>query len=555
MSRVGAAGPRRPAPTPLKGRWRKVMNLISNIAKKLKISSRPENPPESPEKAARPERSTEQSKPAVRPERPPQKSGHAAPSAQPSADGPRRRRPRRKKKPAGAPGSSSPRVAAESPLASTEQSSPWTPDDFVVPPEEGKTRFHDLGLPDSIMHAVADLGFRYCTPIQAEVLGPAVKGMNVAGRAQTGTGKTAAFLIASFARFMQTGAPADRRPGVPRALVIAPTRELVVQIAQDAEDLGRYCDLRVLAIYGGMDYGKQKDDLARGPVDLIAATPGRLLDFKRQRLIDLSRVEVLVVDEADRMLDMGFIPDVRSIIRGLPHRDRRQSMLFSATLTASILRLASEWMPDPQMVEIEPEQVAVSTVKQLVYAVPLKEKFQVLYNLLQSKHLSRVLVFGNRRDRTSRLAEELERHGVPCELLSGSVPQKKRLRILTDFREGKIRVLVATDVAARGIHIDDVSHVINYELPYEAQDYVHRIGRTGRAGAEGDAISFACENEAFIIPEIEEYIGETIGCRQPEPELLAPLPKPAPRRPRPTDVQSGRPYGDRSRGGRSRPRR
>jgi len=402
----------------------------------------------------------------------------------------------------------------------------WALEQFQVPEKHGETRFHDLDIPLPIMHAIADLGFEYCTPIQAKTLSHVNAGQNVAGRAQTGTGKTAAFLISMFTHFLKNPIEGKRPKGCPRALVLAPTRELVIQLIKDAHDLGKYCRFSSVAIYGGMDFGKQKELLERTPVDLIAATPGRLLDFKSRGVIDLKHVEVLVIDEADRMLDMGFIPDVKRIIRSTPPKKDRRTMLFSATLTEDILRLASQWMPDPAICEVDPEQVTVDTVDQIVYIVTTNDKFRVLYNLLEQRKGKRVLIFGNRRDRTQRLAGKLQQHGVPCELLSGAVPQKKRLRILEDFRSGKVKIVVATDVAGRGLHVEDIDLVVNYEFPYEPEDYVHRIGRTGRAGVAGTAISFACEDESFIIPDIEEYIGRSLPCTMPDDELLKSVPHP-----------------------------
>ena len=435
----------------------------------------------------------------------------------------------------------------------------WTLDDFQVPPAEGKTRFHDLHLPVELMRAVADLKFQYCTGIQAAIFPDAMAGRNVAGRAQTGTGKTAAFLLSIMTRFWRNPL-SDRRPRRPRSLVIAPTRELVAQIISDAEDLGRYTGFRFAAVYGGIDYDKQRTMLTSGPVDIVAATPGRLLDFKRQDVIDLSAVEIVVIDEADRMLDMGFIPDVKTIMRCLPPRHQRQTMLFSATLSRDVMNLASQWMPDPVVIEIDPDQVAVDTVEQLFYAVPKRDKFKLLYNLLQHKKLSRVLIFGNRRETVQGLADALQQYGISCDLMSGAVPQNKRQRLLEDFRSGKVRVMVATDVAARGLHIDDISHVVNYELPYEPDSFVHRIGRTGRAGASGTAVSFACEDESFIIPDIEAYVGRPIRCQVPEESLLADLPGPT--RPPPRREHAAHPAGPRrgsgsrdSHGGRGGPRR
>jgi len=433
----------------------------------------------------------------------------------------------------------------------------WTPSDYVVEPAEGKMRFQDVDLPDSLLHALADMGFQYCTPIQARVLQEVAEGHNVAGRAQTGTGKTAAFLLLTFKQFLQHPLPDDRPCGKPRALILAPTRELVIQIVRDAEEIGKYCGINSIAVYGGADYDRQERELLKAPVDVVAATPGRLLDFRRKGTLDLSAVEVLVIDEADRMLDMGFIPDVRTIIRSTPPKERRRTLLFSATLSDEVMRLASQWMPDPHVVEIEPDQVAVDTVKQLVYMVRANQKFTVLYNLLKRPNMGRVLVFANRRDQTDRIAFELQRHGIVCEILSGAVDQKKRMRVLDDFRSGKLRIVVATDVAGRGLHVDNIDHVVNFDLPYEAEDYVHRIGRTGRAGAEGTAVSFACEDESFGIPEIEKYMGETMSCKYPEEILLRPLPRttaPAYVRPPRSPASGGRGGGGSRSGGGGRPR-
>ncbi len=401
----------------------------------------------------------------------------------------------------------------------------WTAEQFQVPPKEGETRFHDLGLPDVIMHAIADLGFQYCTPIQTKVLAPVHAGRNISGRAQTGTGKTAAFLISMFTKFLQTPLVGEQKIGRPRALVLAPTRELVIQIAEDAKALGKYCHINCLAIYGGLDFNKQQTSLQKRPVDVVVATPGRLLDFVRRQSIDLSHIEELVIDEADRMLDMGFIPDVKRIMRVVAPKQYRRTMLFSATLTEDVLRLASQWMPDPVICEVEPEHVAVDTVEQIVYIVTANDKFKVLYNILQHRPGERVLIFCNRRDSSHNLAHKLRAHKVDCELLSGAVRQKKRLRILDEFKGGETKVVVATDVAGRGLHVKDITLVVNYEFPYEAEDYVHRIGRTGRAGVLGTSISFACEDESFIIPAIEKYIGNSLHCTMPDESLLAPVPR------------------------------
>jgi ATP-dependent RNA helicase RhlB len=350
-----------------------------------------------------------------------------------------------------------------------------------------------------VLHAVADAGFQYCTPIQAEIMPATLKGRDAFGRAQTGTGKTAAFLITVLTRMLANPIKGKRPAGTPRVLIIAPTRELVLQIADEAQLLSTYCSFSIVSVFGGMDYEKQRRQLHGKPVDIvIVATPGRLLDFKRRRDLDLKQVEMLILDEADRMLDMGFIPDVRQIVYSTPHKDKRQTLFFSATLTPDVTRLSASWTRDPVSVEIEPEQVAVDTVDQVVYIVTTDEKFALTYNIITRKNLKRVLVFCNRRDETRRLAETLDRYRINCAVLSGEVPQKKRIRTLEEFKAGKIRVLVATDVAGRGIHIEDMDYVVNFTLPHDPEDYVHRIGRTGRAGSAGTSISFACEEDSVL---------------------------------------------------------
>ncbi len=414
----------------------------------------------------------------------------------------------------------------------TEKKQPWDPSVFKADPQEGKTRFHDLGLPDRIMHAIFDLGFTHCTPIQAEIMPSTLKGQDAFGRAQTGTGKTAAFLITVLTMMLKN--PLKKTPGngAPRVLIIAPTRELVLQIAEEATQLSKYTPFSVVTVFGGMDYEKQRRRLSGKRVDIIVATPGRLLDFKRRRDLNLKTVEVLIIDEADRMLDMGFIPDVRNIVYSTPHKDKRQTMLFSATLTPEVTRLSSSWTRNPVSVEIEPEQVAVDTVDQIVYIVTADQKFDLTYNIITKQKLTQTIVFCNRRDETRKLARMLSERSINCAVLSGEIPQNRRIRTLNDFKNGKIRVLVATDVAGRGIHIEGMDHVINFTLPHDPEDYVHRIGRTGRAGTTGTSISFACEDDSFYIPAIEEFTGKPLACVQPEDTLLeAPPPaKPLPQK-------------------------
>jgi len=397
---------------------------------------------------------------------------------------------------------------------------PWTIDDFPVDPMEGETRFHDLGLRDELMHAIADLGFKYCTPIQAAVMPHTLQGHDAIGKAQTGTGKTAAFLVTIFNDMLCHPMEGERFVGEPRALVIAPTRELVMQIAADAADLAKYTNLQVVTLIGGMDYQKQLNRLHNEVVDLVVATPGRLLDFMSRRDLYLDHIETLVLDEGDRMLDMGFIPQVKRIVRATPRKEDRQTLLFSATFNQDIINLSQQWTYEPVSIDIEPEHVATDLVDQKVYLVSSEQRFRVLSNLLRSAEASSVIVFANRRDQVRRLHERLRKSGVLAGILSGEIPQNKRTRTLEQFKKGEIKVLVATDVAGRGIHVEGVSHVVNYNLPEDPEDYVHRIGRTGRAGATGISISFACEDEAFLLPDIEKLLGQKLECTYPPSEWL-----------------------------------
>jgi ATP-dependent RNA helicase RhlB len=401
----------------------------------------------------------------------------------------------------------------------------WNVSEFKVPPVEGRVRFHDFGLPAELMHAIFDLGFQYCTPIQSGVLGVTLSGGDASGRAQTGTGKTAAFLITILTHLNRVPAPKNRKKGVPRALILAPTRELVLQIDKDAKSLSKHMQITSLAVFGGMEYRKQQQVLTQGHIDIVAATPGRLLDFKRNGNIDLSAVEILVIDEADRMLDMGFIPDVRRIIESTPMKGKRQTMFFSATLTPDVMRLAGAWTRNAVQVDVTPpKDISLSTIDQIVYITTDEEKFTLLFNLITRRELERVMVFANRRDETQFLKARLSSRGIRCGLLSGDVSQDQRVKTLEGFRSGRFKVLVATDVAARGLHIDGVSHVINYSLPTDPEDYLHRIGRTGRAGATGTSVSFATETEAYEIPEIEQFLGRSLPAVHPEPELLTVVP-------------------------------
>jgi ATP-dependent RNA helicase RhlB len=370
------------------------------------------------------------------------------------------------------------------------------------------------------MAGIRQAGFTQCTPIQAQTLPIALAGRDVAGQAQTGTGKTAAFLVALYQTLLTRPTAANRSPTSIRALIVAPTRELAVQIHHDALTLGAHTGLKHRLVFGGIDYEKQRLELGQG-CDVLIGTPGRLIDYFKQHVYDMRHAQVLVLDEADRMFDLGFIADIRYILRRLPPPERRQSMLFSATLSHRVLELAYEHMNNPEAVRIEPDKMTVDEVRQLMYYPSMEEKVPLLIGLLRQSEAHRTLVFVNTKRTAERLESALKANGFHAQALSGDVPQNKRLRFLRDFHEGALAVLIATDVASRGLHIPDVSHVFNFDLPQDPPDYVHRIGRTARAGAEGDAISFACEEYAVSLPDIESYLGHKIPFAPIAPELLA----------------------------------
>jgi ATP-dependent RNA helicase RhlB len=380
--------------------------------------------------------------------------------------------------------------------------------------------FASLGLRNEVMAGIKQAGFVNCTPIQAQTLPIALAGHDVAGQAQTGTGKTAAFLLALYQSLLTRPAAANRSPTSVRALIVAPTRELAVQIHHDALTLGAHTGLKHNVVYGGIDYEKQRQELGQG-CDVLIGTPGRLIDYFKQHVFDLRHAQVLVLDEADRMFDLGFIADIRYILRRLPPPERRQSMLFSATLSQRVLELAYEHMNNPELVRIEPDKMTVDQVRQMMYYPSMEEKVPLLIGLLHQFEAVRTMVFVNTKRTAERLEATLKANGFSAQALSGDVPQNKRLRFLRDFHDGKLAVLIATDVASRGLHIPDVSHVFNFDLPQDPPDYVHRIGRTARAGAEGDAISFACEEYAVALPDIETYVGHKIPFSPIAPELLA----------------------------------
>ncbi len=411
--------------------------------------------------------------------------------------------------------------------------------------------FDSLNIPEPVKRGIAELGYTRCTPIQAQTLPVALAGGDVAGQAQTGTGKTAAYLIALFNRLLtDPGAanpPVNAQPSAPRAIVIAPTRELAVQIHSDAEAIGKYTGLKLAIVFGGVDYDKQRRILEQG-VDVLIGTPGRIIDYFKQHVFDLRHIQVAVMDEADRMFDLGFIKDIRFILRRLPHPTLRLNMMFSATLSYRVLELAYEHMNSPELIRIEPDKMTVDRVRQVLYFPSTEEKIPLLTGLLRRIDARRTMVFVN----TRRIAEVLERtlmaNGFVAQALSGDVPQNKRLKMMRDFHNGDVAVLIATDVASRGLHIPDVSHVFNFDLPNDAEDYVHRIGRTARAGAEGDAISFACEESAISLPDIENYIGHQIPRAAIDALDLASVTQPPPAQWRERAPRQGQPRGGGRRG-------
>jgi ATP-dependent RNA helicase RhlB len=401
----------------------------------------------------------------------------------------------------------------------------WDISKFDVPVVEGKTRFHDFDIRVELLHAIFDLGFQYCTQVQAQTLPKSLLGKDITAQAQTGTGKTAAFLITIFNRILNQPINEKRKSGTPRALILAPTRELVLQIEKDARGIGKYTGCSILSLLGGIDYTKQQNTLRREACDILICTPGRLIDFMRKRDVNLRKVEILIIDEADRMLDMGFIPSVREIVLSTPPKIERQTMFFTATLSANVTRLAESWTQQAFDIKVNPEEVAVQSIEQITYITTIEEKPTLLYNIIMQKKLERVLVFVNRRDDASKLKETFERYGINCALLTGEVDQNQRIRRLENFRNGKVRVLVATDVASRGIHVEAISHVINYNMPQDIEEYVHRIGRTGRAGASGISINFADENDSYELEKLEVFLGKKIECVFPDESLLTPIPE------------------------------
>lgn len=409
-----------------------------------------------------------------------------------------------------------------------------------------ETRFSNLELSDSIIKGLKEAGFIHCTPIQDKSLPLALRDKDVAGQAQTGTGKTASFLLATFQRLINDESEKIKNP---RALILAPTRELAIQIHKDALLLGKYLNLKFALIYGGTDYQKQLDKLKTN-VDIIIGTPGRIIDFYRQGAFTLENIQVTVMDEADRMFDLGFIKDIRFLLRRMPPPEKRLNLLFSATLSYKVTELAYEHMNNPVLIRIESEEVTSKAINQIAYCPANDQKIPLLLGLLKQHQPVRSIVFVNTKRCAELLDDYLEANGYKVAMLSGDVPQEKRQRLLNDFQENRVTLLIATDVAARGLHIPDVSHVFNYDLPQDVEDYVHRIGRTARFGASGEAISFICEEYAYSMPDIEDYIGEKVPVTSITPDMLVEdVIKPERKAPRerviPHDKRPPRPKADR----------
>ncbi|MEB4592685.1 DEAD/DEAH box helicase [Candidatus Thiothrix sp. Deng01] len=406
-----------------------------------------------------------------------------------------------------------------------------------------QTRFDEFQLDGRLLASIQEAGFEFCSRIQAETLPLALAGRDVAGQAQTGTGKTGAFLVSVFQHLLNNPLP-NPEGGAVRSLILAPTRELAIQIARDAEELGKHTGLRPVLVYGGAGYDKQRRQF-EDPVDVLIGTPGRVIDYWKQHVFTLQYAQALVLDEADRMFDMGFIADVRYLIRKMPPPTKRLNMLFSATLSQRVLELAYEHMNNPQQVQIEAESVRADNIAEHVYFPANEEKIPLLIGLIRKLNPFRAIVFVNTKHIAEKIDDYLRGNGVRSDLISGDVRQNKREKLLRSFESGEFQVLIATDVAARGLHIPDVSHVFNFDLPQMAEDYVHRIGRTARAGASGEAHSFACEDTAFYLPEIEEYTGKAVPVEKITADLL------------PTDLQrpqrtqrerAGRPHDNNRRG-------
>lgn len=408
-------------------------------------------------------------------------------------------------------------------------------------------KFKELNLAPQVVAGLDAMGFENCTAIQAKSLPVLMNGQDIAGQAQTGEGKTIAFLAATFHHLLQKPKPEHSQP---RALIMAPTRELAVQIHRDAIEMAKSTGLKLGVVYGGEGYESQRQELENG-VDILIGTCGRLLDYLKQGIYNLNNIEVVVLDEADRMFDLGFIKDIRYMFNRMPKPADRLSMLFSATLSFRVKELAFEHMNDPVSVEVEPDQKTNIRISEELFYPSNEDKMILLQTLLEEEWPDKAIVFANTKHSCENIHAHLEADGIRVGLLTGDVPQKKRLKVLEQFTNGQLDILVATDVAARGLHIPLVTHVFNYDLPDDCEDYVHRIGRTGRAGETGHAISFACEEYVFNLPAVEEYISHSLPVSKYDQDaLLTDLPKPKPRqrRPRPHNAgQNRKPSGNRPR--------
>ncbi len=379
-----------------------------------------------------------------------------------------------------------------------------------------RTRFDYFKLPEPLLSGLAEAGFEYCSPIQDQSLPIALEGRDVAGQAQTGTGKTAAFLVSVFYKLLTSESKA---PGLPRALIVAPTRELATQIIEEADTIGKYTDFKTVQVVGGVDYVRQAEQLKQG-CDIVVCTPGRIIDYFKQRVFKTSNIEIVVIDEADRLLDLGFAKDMRFILSKLPHYEKRQSMLYSATLSYRVLELTYDYMNLPEFVSVTPEEVTVEGIDQVLYHVGKNEKLGLLLGLLDREAWTRMLIFVNTKIGVEWLTQKLKGNQWPAEAITGDLPQKKRFRLMDQFKNGKIKILVATDVASRGIHVEDISHVINYDIPQDPENYVHRIGRTARAGKTGRAITLACEDYVFFLQPLEELLDFKIPVTWPEDDWI-----------------------------------
>jgi len=389
-------------------------------------------------------------------------------------------------------------------------------------------RFDEFALPAQLLSALNETGFVYCTPIQEQTLPISLSGLDVAGQAQTGTGKTAAFLVTVITRILMFS---DRDPRLPAALIVAPTRELSHQIYEEARTLCRHVDLKIAEVVGGIDYKRQADILRRG-TDIVICTPGRIIDYLKQGIFKTEGIKILVIDEADRLFDLGFTKDMRYLLRKLPSYETRQSMLFSATLSYRVMELTYEFMNLPEFISVTPQTITVEGIEQQLFHVGSGKKLDLLLGLLKREDWSRMLIFVNTKVGVDWLTNKLKGNAWPAERITGDLPQRQRFRLMEQFKNGRIKILVATDVASRGIHVEDISHVINYDLPQDSENYIHRIGRTARAGKTGKAFALACEDYVYHLEPLEEMLGYKIPVVWPGSDwFVADTSKPiAPRR-------------------------